>query len=226
MEKGARHRNNTEKNHPGGSESEASPETGSGGGGVALKKEIGLVSACGIIVGNIIGSGIFVSPKGVLENASSVGLALIVWIMTGLITAVGALCYAELGVTIPKSGGDYSYVKDIFGGLAGFLRLWIAVLVIYPTNQAVIALTFSNYVLQPLFPTCFPPESGLRLLAAICLCKCHLGLVLRMASSSLPCGLHISGSPSSPSFFPPLLFFLPCYFSVPICMLWTNGFHI
>lgn len=51
MEKGARHRNNTEKNHPGGSQSETSPDTGSGGGGVALKKEIGLVSACGIIVG-------------------------------------------------------------------------------------------------------------------------------------------------------------------------------
>ncbi|KAF5925718.1 hypothetical protein HPG69_002168 [Diceros bicornis minor] len=134
--------------------------------------------------GNIIGSGIFVSPKGVLENAGSVGLALIVWIVTGLITAVGALCYAELGVTIPKSGGDYSYVKDIFGGLAGFLRLWIAVLVIYPTNQAVIALTFSNYVLQPLFPTCLPPDSGLRLLAAICLCKCHLGPALRTALSA------------------------------------------
>lgn len=71
--------------------------------------------------GNIIGSGIFVSPKGVMENASSVGVALFVWIITGVITAIGALCYAELGVTIPKSGGDYSYVKDIFGGLAGWV---------------------------------------------------------------------------------------------------------
>ncbi|XP_071368798.1 large neutral amino acids transporter small subunit 2 [Centroberyx affinis] len=155
------------QSEPGDSQSDAGKEAASSG--VALKKEIGLVSACGIIVGNIIGSGIFVSPKGVLENASSVGLAIIVWVVTGVITAIGALCYAELGVTIPKSGGDYSYVKDIFGGLAGFLRLWIAVLVIYPTNQAVIALTFSNYILQPLFPSCLPPETGLRLLAAVCL---------------------------------------------------------
>ncbi|XP_072271186.1 large neutral amino acids transporter small subunit 2 [Pyxicephalus adspersus] len=169
MAEGARLRTSAEKIPDEQGQDSGSGSSSGGAGGVALKKEIGLVSACGIIVGNIIGSGIFVSPKGVLENAGSVGMALIVWIVTGVITAVGALCYAELGVTIPKSGGDYSYVKDIFGGLAGFLRLWIAVLVIYPTNQAVIALTFSNYVLQPLFPTCFAPESGLRLLAAVCL---------------------------------------------------------
>ncbi|XP_063310969.1 large neutral amino acids transporter small subunit 2 [Pelobates fuscus] len=169
MAEGARLRSSAEKIPEEKGQDSGSGSSSGGAGGVALKKEIGLVSACGIIVGNIIGSGIFVSPKGVLENAGSVGMALIVWIVTGVITAIGALCYAELGVTIPKSGGDYSYVKDIFGGLAGFLRLWIAVLVIYPTNQAVIALTFSNYVLQPLFPTCFAPESGLRLLAAVCL---------------------------------------------------------
>ncbi|XP_075876686.1 large neutral amino acids transporter small subunit 2 isoform X2 [Nelusetta ayraudi] len=139
------------------------------GAGVTLQKQIGLVSACGFIIGNIIGSGIFVSPRGVLENASSVGVAIFVWLGTGIITAIGALCYAELGVTIPRSGGDYSYVKDIFGGLAGFLRLWMAVLVIYPTSQAVVALTFANYVLQPLFPSCLPPESSLRLLATVCL---------------------------------------------------------
>lgn len=106
-----------------------------------------------------------------------------------------------------------------------FLRLWIAVLVIYPTNQAVIALTFSNYVLQPLFPTCFPPESGLRLLAAICLCKCHLGLACRVASFRLLGGLRVSASPLLPLSF--LLFvFSPITFLFPTCVLWMNGFCI
>ncbi len=72
--------------------------------------------------GNIIGSGIFISPKGVLEHSGSVGLALVVWVLGGGVAALGSLCYAELGVTIPKSGGDYSYVTEIFGGLVGYDR--------------------------------------------------------------------------------------------------------
>uniref|UniRef100_A0A8C5H8P1 Asc-type amino acid transporter 1-like n=1 Tax=Gouania willdenowi TaxID=441366 RepID=A0A8C5H8P1_GOUWI len=136
---------------------------------VTLKKEIGLLSACAIIIGNIIGSGIFISPKGVLEHAGSVGLSLIVWVCGGGICTLGSMCYAELGVTIPKSGGDYSYVTEIFGGLVGFLLLWSAVLIMYPTTLAVIALTFSNYVLQPAFPNCLPPFIATRLLATICI---------------------------------------------------------
>ncbi|XP_057197737.1 solute carrier family 7 member 10a isoform X1 [Triplophysa rosa] len=135
---------------------------------VTLKKEIGLLSACAIIIGNIIGSGIFISPKGVLEHAGSVGFSLIVWVLGGGICALGSFCYAELGVTIPKSGGDYSYVTEIFGGLVGFLLLWSAVLIMYPTTLAVIALTFSNYVLQPVFPNCLPPYIATRLLSTTC----------------------------------------------------------
>ncbi|GAB1291934.1 Asc-type amino acid transporter 1 [Apodemus speciosus] len=149
-----------------------SPGPGPGPGAserVALKKEIGLVSACTIIIGNIIGSGIFISPKGVLEHSGSVGLALFVWVLGGGVTALGSLCYAELGVAIPKSGGDYAYVTEIFGGLAGFLLLWSAVLIMYPTSLAVISMTFSNYVLQPVFPNCIPPATASRVLSMACL---------------------------------------------------------
>ncbi|XP_065505260.1 uncharacterized protein LOC135996900 isoform X2 [Caloenas nicobarica] len=142
-------------------------------GGVVLKKEIGLLSACGVIVGNIIGSGIFVSPRGVLEQTGSVGLSLLVWGGAGVVTAGGALCYAELGLAVPRPGGDYAYIMEAFGGLVGFLRLWLLVLVIFPTTQAVIALTFASYLLYPFSPTpCHSPDPtldpALRLLAAAC----------------------------------------------------------
>jgi len=134
---------------------------------VKLKQTLGLHHGVAMILGGIIGSGIFVSPKGVLMEVNSIGGSLVIWAVCGVISLIGALCYAELGTSILKSGADYAYISEAYGALPGFLFLWVAQVVILPAGNAVVALTFSYYILQPIFPTCEPPDAAVRLLAAL-----------------------------------------------------------
>lgn len=112
--------------------------------------------------------------SGVFEYTKSVGGAIIVWIASGLFSTLGALCYAELGTVITRSGGDYAYILEAFGPLCAFILLWITLLILRPTTQAIVALTFAHYASKPFFPNCEPPENAVRLLAAVCLCKYFL----------------------------------------------------
>lgn len=72
---------------------------------------------------------------------------------------------------IPKSGGDYAYIGSAFGPLPSFLYLWVALLILVPTGNAITALTFAQYLLQPFWPTCDAPIVAVQLFAAIITCK-------------------------------------------------------
>ena len=142
-------------------------------GKVYLKPKLTLINGITVIVGSIIGSGIFVSPKGVLEQTGSVGFALLIWVLCGLFSMIGAYCYSELGTAIVRSGADYAYMFEAFGPFIAFLRLWVECIIIRPCSQAIVALTFAYYVIEPVFPDCEQPQIAVRLLAALCISKLH-----------------------------------------------------
>ena len=142
----------------------------SGSETVRLKRTMGLFQGSTLIIGVIVGSGIFVSPKGVLLESGSVGSALVIWLLCGIICLIGALCLAELGTMITKSGGIYAYMQEAFGDFMAFLYMWVSMIVIFPAANAVIALACGYYILQPLFP-CGAPDVSVRLIAAAAISK-------------------------------------------------------
>jgi amino acid transporter len=138
---------------------------------VQLKQQLNLWNGITIIVGVIVGSGIFVSPIGVLKEIGSLGASLIVWVSCGILSTIGALCYAELGTAIPESGGDYAYIKKAFGPLPAFLFLYVALFIIMPAGIAISALTFAHYIVSP-FVCSEPPLIVIQLIAISTVCKC------------------------------------------------------
>lgn len=133
---------------------------------VKLQPKIGLINGISLVVGSIIGSGIFISPKGVLENSGSVGMSFIIWVACGVFSMIGAYCYAELGTMITKSGADYAYINYAFGPVMAFVRLWVECVVIRPCLIAIVALTSGRYLIYPFFVECEMPDVSVRLIAA------------------------------------------------------------
>ena len=151
----------------------SSPTDSDSASNVKLLRKVTLLNGVTIIVGSIIGSGIFISPVSVLTNSGSAGLSLVVWAAGGLLSLIGALCYAELGTTLTKSGGDFTYIRTAFGSLPSFLFLWGTMMVNFPCLLAVVSKTFADYVSLPFYPEkeCPPPALLRGLLAGFCLGK-------------------------------------------------------
>ncbi|XP_068611315.1 cystine/glutamate transporter-like [Brachionichthys hirsutus] len=135
--------------------------------GVHLRREINLLSATTFVFGSMVGSGIFIAPKGVLMNSGSVGLSLLVWALSGILSMFGALCYAELGITFTKSGGHYTYLLETLGPLPAFLRLWAEFMFLRPATVSYVSLAFGHYVMEPFYEPCTPPTVLVKLIGAL-----------------------------------------------------------
>src|SRR3989442_6185063 len=112
-----------------------------------LARTLGLRDLILLIIGSVIGSGIFLVPGAILRQVEgSVGLALLVWLGGGVLSLLGALTYGELAAMNPAAGGLYVYIRDCFGRLPAFLYGWTLFLVIASGSVATLAVAFSTYL--------------------------------------------------------------------------------
>jgi len=124
------------------------PSTTHAGQSLERNKSLTYLNGLSLVIGLIIGSGIFSAPSQVNVNAGSPGASLIVWTVAGLLAWTGASSYAELGNAIPLNGGAQQYLTHTFGELAGFLYSWCAVCVLKPGSAAIIAIIMGEYVIR------------------------------------------------------------------------------
>ncbi|XP_046455900.1 b(0,+)-type amino acid transporter 1-like isoform X1 [Daphnia pulex] len=147
-----------------------------------MVRQVGLFSAVALVIGNIIGSGIFVSPGYLLASAGSPGLCLVLWGVCGVYSLLGAIAYCEIGTLIPKSGGEYIYFLEafgpthkFFGPMLAFIYAWVSIFLLSPSSVAILALSFAEYVSSPILTAIhFCPDPYLyyvinRLIASLCI---------------------------------------------------------
>uniref|UniRef100_A0A1A9UUZ9 b(0,+)-type amino acid transporter 1 n=1 Tax=Glossina austeni TaxID=7395 RepID=A0A1A9UUZ9_GLOAU len=134
---------------------------------IHLQRRVGLFSGVALIVGTMIGSGIFVSPSGLLVRTGSVGVSFIIWLACGLLSLLGALAYAELGTMNTSSGAEWAYFMDAFGPAPAFLFSWVSTLVLKPSQMAIICLSFAQYAVEAFVSECDPPMSVVKMVALL-----------------------------------------------------------
>lgn len=115
--------------------------------GNGLDKVLRPVDAMMIVIGNVVGVGIFTTTGFIAADIADAWLILSVWLLGGVLTLLGSLSYGELGAAFPRAGGDYVYLREAYGPLAGFLVGWVGFLIINPGSIASLALGLAEYML-------------------------------------------------------------------------------
>ncbi|RPJ82362.1 MAG: amino acid permease [Acidobacteria bacterium] len=118
------------------------------------RRQIGLVTATSIVISNMIGTGVFTTLGFQAENIRSVFALLLLWLLGGIVALSGALCYGELAVRMPRSGGEYNYLSRIFHPAVGFLAGWVSATVGFAAPAALASVALGNYLARvvPIFP--------------------------------------------------------------------------
>lgn len=118
-----------------------------------FKRELGLLDSTMIVIGSMIGSGIFIVSADIARTVGSAGYLLLVWLITGVVTVIAALSYGELASMMPRAGGQYVYLREAYNPLVGFLYGWTLFLVIQTGTIAAVAVAFAKFtaVLVPWF---------------------------------------------------------------------------
>ncbi len=158
---------------------------------VQRNTKMGYMGATSYVIGNIIGSGIFITPSSILRQTNSIGLSLIIWVLCALIAILGkqcfihigsiciisgSLCYIELATSIRESGCDFAYICYVKWYPLAFAFMWVSVLITYPATLAILAETFGQYVIEGVRQViCIDEAYGScaeRLIGFALLCEC------------------------------------------------------
>lgn len=111
-----------------------------------FKKSLGLLDAVAVVVGSMIGSGIFIVSAETARNVGAPGMVLMCWLLAGLLTIAGALCYSELAGMYPKAGGQYVFLREAYGPMAAFLYGWTLFAVIQCGTIAAVGVAFAKFL--------------------------------------------------------------------------------
>lgn len=113
---------------------------------ITLIRGLGLVAAISIVIGNVIGTGVFLKARVMICNVGSPSKVIIVWIAAGILSLAGALTYAELAAMMPRAGGEYVFIREAYGAPFGFLYGWMQVFIAKAGSQAAVAVALAIFL--------------------------------------------------------------------------------
>ncbi len=201
-----------------------------------LPRKLGLLDATFIVIGIVIGSGIFLLPNLIARHLPSAPAIIAVWVVAGVLSFFGALAYAELGAMMPATGGQYVYLREAYGNGCAFLCGWVFALAVLPGGTAFLSVSFSIYLAQfiPLTPA-LRTAVALGLLAVLSAVN-YVGVkqgawTQRVFTSAKLVGLVVviggaaffSGGARTPAAAAPVLSYTGIGFAMAACLMAYNG---